>query len=245
MVGCYLWQKIASKLRRRITQGQWSKGTLIPTEMELCDMYGVSRATIRKALSELTKSGYVQAKQRIGTRVIYDAAGSTFYTELGGIRAIDEYGNAFPRQVLETQYIEAGEIESRELGLTQGRNYLVFRNVRASPQKLTEAVVYTHVYVEAGLRGIVEKAKANPDELIITLVEQILGRTCASIRQTVSARPMKADAAEIFGLEPGIPSLRIVRNYYDALGANMVVSDSCHPGARYAFTFTANRKNSR
>ncbi len=233
----YLWQRVAVKIRRKITGGQWPKGMIIPTEFELSAMFGVSRATVRKALSQLSKRGYVQAKPHVGTRVTFDA-GDAFYTEIGGIRAIDEYGNTFPRQVLETDVIEAGESEAKFFGLTQGRRYTVLRNVRSARGTKLEAVVYTCVYVDAAVRGIVEKAKANPDELAVTLVEAITGRRCTCVRQTVHACTMPPAAAELFDADPMTPTLRIVRNYYDAEGANLVVSDSYHPGGRYAFSFT-------
>ncbi len=61
------------KLRRDIG-GSWKTGARIPTEPELCERYGVSRVTLREAVSALSQEGVLYRHQGRGTFVV-DASG--------------------------------------------------------------------------------------------------------------------------------------------------------------------------
>ncbi len=48
-----LYMQIYSDLKERIESGEWSYGAMLPSEFELCDVYGVSRGTVRQVLAKL------------------------------------------------------------------------------------------------------------------------------------------------------------------------------------------------
>ena len=64
-----LYRQVASILRERIEKGVFRPGARIPTEFELCDEFGVSRISIRHALSELVYEGLLHRRQGSGTYV--------------------------------------------------------------------------------------------------------------------------------------------------------------------------------
>lgn len=68
-----LYLQLAEILKKRIESEEWKIGTQIPTEDELCRAYDVSRATVRGAISELTREGYLTKQQGKGTFVIKKA----------------------------------------------------------------------------------------------------------------------------------------------------------------------------
>lgn len=55
-----------------IIKGIYKKGTSLPGETTLAAKYGVSRNTLRQALTVLTQDGYIYKKQGKGTIVSYD-----------------------------------------------------------------------------------------------------------------------------------------------------------------------------
>ncbi len=65
-----LYLQLSDILKKRIESGEWDIGSQIPTEDELCRAYDVSRATVRGAISELTRDGYLSKQQGKGTFVI-------------------------------------------------------------------------------------------------------------------------------------------------------------------------------
>ncbi|MFC5145594.1 GntR family transcriptional regulator [Streptomyces aureoversilis] len=63
------YEQIADSLRRRITEGEFAPGDLLPSGRDLCEQWGVSRATVNKALDVLRADGVIVARQGLGFRV--------------------------------------------------------------------------------------------------------------------------------------------------------------------------------
>lgn len=64
-----LYRQLMQKLRGDIAAGVYPVHSRIPSEQELCESYGVSRVTVRKALAELTQEGLLKRRQGKGTFV--------------------------------------------------------------------------------------------------------------------------------------------------------------------------------
>jgi GntR family transcriptional regulator len=64
-----LYVQVITIIREKIEAGEWPAGSQIPTEDELCRRYDVSKATVRMAVAELVRSGYLRKKQGKGTFV--------------------------------------------------------------------------------------------------------------------------------------------------------------------------------
>lgn len=61
---------LANRLKEQIDQNRGSKSYKLPTEQELCDLYHVSRQTIRLALTVLAEEGYIRKRQGSGSYAI-------------------------------------------------------------------------------------------------------------------------------------------------------------------------------
>lgn len=60
---------VANRLRREIDRGQYKPAEKLPTEHQLSEIYGVSRAIIREALGRLKQDGLVHSRQGAGAFV--------------------------------------------------------------------------------------------------------------------------------------------------------------------------------
>lgn len=60
---------IREEIQRKILSKEWPDGAQIPAEAEFCEMYGVSRITVRRALEDLQTDGYLEKIQGKGTFV--------------------------------------------------------------------------------------------------------------------------------------------------------------------------------
>ena len=56
-------------LRRHIIDGVYGEGDLLPSENELCRLYGMTRPTVRQSLSNLANDGYISRHQGKGSIV--------------------------------------------------------------------------------------------------------------------------------------------------------------------------------
>ena len=64
-----LYQQLRQELFSRIRRGDFSPGARLPSENQLCETYGVSVTTARRALLELVKDGIVRRRPGVGTMV--------------------------------------------------------------------------------------------------------------------------------------------------------------------------------
>ena len=64
-----LHKQVENALRQEIESGIWAVGDRIPSEAQLSEKYGVSRVTVRNAISRLVEDGLLVRLQGKGTFV--------------------------------------------------------------------------------------------------------------------------------------------------------------------------------
>ena len=64
-----LYQQLMTRLKNDIVAGVYPAGGRIPSEQLLCETYGVSRVTVRKAMLDLVQEGMLVRRQGKGTFV--------------------------------------------------------------------------------------------------------------------------------------------------------------------------------
>lgn len=72
------YQQIADDLKMEVASGKYSYGEKIPTEDQLCELYGVSRITIRNAIESLCKANILVKLHGKGTFVSMPVQEETF-----------------------------------------------------------------------------------------------------------------------------------------------------------------------
>lgn len=63
------FRAVQAQILQRITDGPWGPGSLLPSEIELALEFGCSRATINRALREVSALGLLDRRRKAGTRV--------------------------------------------------------------------------------------------------------------------------------------------------------------------------------
>jgi len=64
-----LYCQLSDTIKEKIESGEWVEHTKLPSERELCDIYQVSRATVRQAMQDLEINGYIYKAHGKGTFV--------------------------------------------------------------------------------------------------------------------------------------------------------------------------------
>jgi GntR family transcriptional regulator/GntR family frlABCD operon transcriptional regulator len=63
------YRRLYEILRKHILDGVYNEGDLLPSENELCQLYGITRPTVRQSLSTLAGDGYIRKHQGKGSIV--------------------------------------------------------------------------------------------------------------------------------------------------------------------------------
>jgi DNA-binding GntR family transcriptional regulator len=63
------YQGIKEGLKKQIQQGVYKVGDYLPSESDLCNRFSITRTTVRKAMEELLKEGYIEKQQGKGSKV--------------------------------------------------------------------------------------------------------------------------------------------------------------------------------
>jgi DNA-binding GntR family transcriptional regulator len=63
------YRKLYEILRKHITDGIYREGDMLPSENELCQLYGMTRPTVRQSLGTLANEGYIKKHQGKGSIV--------------------------------------------------------------------------------------------------------------------------------------------------------------------------------
>lgn len=63
------YQRLYELLRKHIRDGIYREGDLLPSENELCSLYGLTRPTVRQALTALVHDGYIHRQHGKGSIV--------------------------------------------------------------------------------------------------------------------------------------------------------------------------------
>lgn len=66
-----LYEQVLKIIEEEIISGKYKKGDLLPSEKELTEKMGVSRITVRKALSILSEIGFIKKVKGRGSMVIF------------------------------------------------------------------------------------------------------------------------------------------------------------------------------
>jgi GntR family transcriptional regulator len=224
---------VADALSRAIQEGTYPVGSLLPTEAELCEMFGLSRQTIREAIRLLVELGLASRRQGVGTRVERRDVSQTYVQRLERVSDIWQYVEETSRKVLKVTDVPAGRARVSLPGDTS-RRWRMIEGLRYAADE-RRPIAWTQVYVAPEYAAVTD-AKNRDRVPIFSLIEQRFGVKASRIRQDISAVSVGADVAKLLRVPPRSVGLSVVREYVSTRGEVFEVTISIHPGNRYHYS---------
>lgn len=233
---------VARDLTEAIANGRYPVGSLLPTEFELCELYDVSRHTVRAAITQLQTQGLVSRRKRVGTRVEAASPKGGYSQSLASVSDLVHLAETQVRSIQHVNHFVADVSQARRLGMEPGEHYFCVSSIRVDEQNLRAPLCWTDVYAKEVYASVIELAEQHPDELIAALIERHFGRHIDVVDQQVRAVLLTADIAKSLNAEAGSPGLNIIRQYRDEDGGLMVVSETTHPEDRFTLVTRLRRE---
>ena len=219
------YRDIADDLRRRVQEGEFTAGRLLPSESELSAAYKASRVTIRKALEALRHEGLVDARQGFGWFVAADTVRQPL-AHLETIEAqLEAEGRRSERRILDFAFVDAPVHVRAVLGT--GDVLRVRRLNLADGEPFARVTVWCPADLGADLSRAQVEERSFYDLIPVTL---------GGATQTIGADAAGADDADLLQVPVGSPVLVCERTTADATGRAVLLGEYVFPAHRTEFT---------
>jgi GntR family histidine utilization transcriptional repressor len=139
-----LHERIRADVESRILAGDLAPGDRLPTESELCTIYGCSRMTVNKALSALAATGLIDRRKRAGSFVARPRVHSMVLDVPDLPSEVRGRGGQYAFRLLSRDVRAARPEDPAEFSLAGASDVLVLRGVHLAsgrPLALEERVV--------------------------------------------------------------------------------------------------------
>lgn len=204
-------------LRNLMLETGMSHGDRIPSERELAERFGISRMTVRKALTQLVDAGHLERRGTAGTFLPEPAVVrplskrvSTAISEVVG-----QAGHKPGARLLFFEQAQADANIARRLQLDEGAAVIVIKRLR-----LSDAVpfcVETSYLPQHRVPGLVA-ADVFAAPSLYALLRERFGMTFATSDFHVSVAAAPEIEADLLGLAPGVGALAMRSTVYDRDG---------------------------
>jgi GntR family transcriptional regulator len=234
------YMQIAGELKLAIANGTYPVGAHLPTELELCTHFGISRFTAREAVRVLSSAGLVSRRQRVGTVVVALPDDARYALDVMSLRGLLQYAQETELRLLYVGKIQLSKAQAKEFGTEPGIDWIYAIGMRVNAAEALQAngaarpICISRIYLNPILKGIESKIRERKGA-IHALIEHEFKRPIARVEQEIQGTLLDSDDAANLGAQPGAPALRIVRRYYSDKGLLLEVGDNIHPSDRFSY----------
>jgi GntR family transcriptional regulator len=209
-----LYQRCQSDLRTRIERGEFAVEQPLPSEDELCRAYGVSRITVRRAVSELIRVGLLSRRQGSGTFVTRPPTYAKSLSLIGSLESVMSLADGVTHKLLR-----------RAAASVPADILKTFKLAPAAAERMdvlySRGVPFAHASIFVAPRifaALDHAALARSETSIFHLIEDKNGKPVAHVDQTIAAVAAPAGIALALRLRKGYPVMRALRAYFSRDG---------------------------
>ncbi|MBT5571047.1 MAG: GntR family transcriptional regulator [Alphaproteobacteria bacterium] len=233
------YQAIAAELRTEIVSGALDIGAMLPTEMELCGLYDVSRYTVRAALRQLREEGLVSMRRGSGTRVVAKAPKDTYVQSVNSLSELLRYPDT-TFELSDSGTVTLAPANAERLSLPPGSSWFRISGIRRSNESGLP-ICWQEIFVipeyEATARRLL--TEHGPVHRIIESAHQ---EVIAQAQLEMSASQVSADLADRLDVEPGSAAMTITRRYTAQDERVFETTVSVHPEGRFVYSLEMTRE---
>ncbi len=205
-----LYYQLLDEIEEKIRSDAWPRGEKIPAERELCEIYGVSRITVRKAIDELTRSGKLTRLQGKGTFVSEQPITQTLGSIYSFSQEMEKQGKISTTNVLDIETIVADKKMADRLNINIGDEVLVLKRLRLADK---QPIMYERTYFEKSKFKKLENIDFNQVGLYKTL-ELEFGIKSTKAVERFRACELTVNEAELLDAKPYSYGLVVQRTLY-------------------------------
>lgn len=238
--------QVAVALRDAIEAGEWPPGTMLPGEPELAAWYGVTRATVNRALSVLRTEGLVRPERGRGTTVneLPVIRRQAVARQRRDVREAGQARGAFdgelrrlgltPRSDVDVDQVPAPADVADLLGVEEGALVLARqRRMYANDTPVQLAISYLPLDIAADTA--LASTDPGPGGIYSRLAD--LGHAPDTYTETARVRPPDDDEAQFLRMDPDQRVVTIQRTTRTAAGRIVEVNQITLPAHQWELVY--------
>jgi GntR family transcriptional regulator len=204
------YTQILTVIRQHIKSGALKPGDIIPSELELCKMYGVSRTTVRQALDRLAEENLIIRRRGKGSFV----ANPKLHRNLDHLYSFTEDMkklNLEPySEILESIVEETDEETAGALGLKPGAEVYKLSRLRCAGG---EPLLLENTFIPLYLCSDIAKEDFSKKSLYETLTTKYMLNMVRAV-ETYEAVSLNEETAVLLNCTEGEPAFNVHRIGY-------------------------------
>ncbi len=214
-----LYRQLKDLILDKIERNEYPPNTQIPSEQDLCEIYDISRPTVRQAISELTSSGYLYKEKGKGTFV----SGKKKYIDIKNF-------NGFTDSILDCK--SPAEKNIIDINVVESSSVDILNNIFNYNTSMPVAMINYLSYIDNQPNSVYSFNKSYiPVNLFPNIVTQLKdGKSSIDIlRGKYPLIPDKSKSildvifadnidSPILRVQPGQPLIRVQNNLYSKSG---------------------------
>ncbi len=232
------YYQIASFLRRKIEEGEFSPGAKLPNEHELAESFGVSRVPVRRALSLLEKENLLTRQRGRGTFVAENLPAPQRPILTGVIEDYVTTGLKGTLRLLSMERIPASKAAAEFFEIPEKETIVLIRRLRT-----VDGVPYSYVmnHLPVSTAGEIPISDLNKHTMV-SILEERLGISLQVILQTIEARSADSEIAAHLTVETTAPLLYVETFVRSREGDPVQFSQTYYRGDRYKYMVELTRQ---
>lgn len=219
-------------LEKRIQSGEFEPGDQFPTDQALCQEYGLSRGTVRRAVELLVEEGRLEREQGRGTFVSPSKLSPVFFRLADFAEDMRQRGREPATRLLRLRVVSADEAIAARLQIPAGEEVMEIVRLRLADGL---PLAYETRYLAQRLCPKLLDEDLEGESIHSLLIDKYdipLVRAC----HTIEARVLTGEAAELLQVEPGSAGFLVDRVTYTTGDRPVTWYRTSYRGDEYRFT---------
>ncbi len=204
-----LYARVVNDLSQRVQLGEFPVNSRIPTEESLCEMYGVSRITVRKALDQLVARRMLHRRRGVGTFVTPRPSPGKSVRLYGYLEDMRTWDHRHTHRVMARGPVKPPTTVARLFGIDGPLYRILSANELDGTVYSVAEFWFAPAYAELAARIDMASGKQP-----IQMLEESVGVQVKRVEQSVEAEAARGVLARTLGLKAGTAVLRADRTYY-------------------------------
>lgn len=233
-----LYELIEQNFHDLILRDQLKTGDPIPPEYDLADYYGVSRMTLRRALENLARQGWIVRRQGIGTFARKPTTTRIAPSRLSFTEQMRFIGRQPSSRLISLKVVKATEEVASSLNIREGELAFEISRVRLADQ---EPILLEITYLsQERFPGLEKAADLEAGSLYETLRTRY-GVNVVNMDQTLEPVLLNSQDAALLEAEAGTPAIMSEVISFGADGEPIEYTWSITSGSKCKFYFRFHR----